>query len=487
MKAIKFPMDDIPSLGHPYISDKVNPVALKRLFEKAKEREVDLHAFEIYRDNELMLRLSLPPYDCLDKTHYFSLSKAFTSTAIGFACDEGLLSVETKIVDIFPDLLPETVSENLAKCTIHNVLSMNSGKNSESLMAMMGAESAAKAFLAGNFERIPGTFFHYDTGATCFLAAVVKKLTGMNVLDYLNLKFFRFANIHDVYWYTTADGTQQGGVGLHASCDDAAKLGLLYLNKGMWNGKQLLSEDWVSKAGQPYSDNRSFNNWIDWQSGYGYQFWVCSRGGYRGDGANGQYSLIMPAKNMVVAGLNESENLQNVVDVLTELSDELFIETEEKLTAAEAAALAEDFYAVPASPVPEIDGEKFYVFEKNIFELNYLRLYTESGNYVMQLSNGRELFDIHCGNGQWLRNRNTISSMISTRFASGICEKTEGIAAAYENRGDELIVHVRSLSQPQYNTFKSKLEGSYITIELGGRTFNNPMFADKKILRAKEV
>ena len=110
MQNLVFPLDDIPSLAMPFVNKKVNPMAIARLFEKAKERKVDLHAFEVYKDNELMIRMSLPPYDCTDKTHYYSMSKSFLSTAVGLACDEGLLSVNDRIVDLFPDKCPEKIS-----------------------------------------------------------------------------------------------------------------------------------------------------------------------------------------------------------------------------------------------------------------------------------------------------------------------------------------------------------------------------------------
>ncbi len=131
MKKLEFPYDGTPSAGAPFISENVNRAALVRFLTRAKERKVDVHAFQVWRDNELKVRMSLPPYDCTDKRLYYSLSKSFTATAIGLACDEGLLTTDTPIVDIFPDKLPETVSENLAKCRIRHLLSMNSGVGKE--------------------------------------------------------------------------------------------------------------------------------------------------------------------------------------------------------------------------------------------------------------------------------------------------------------------------------------------------------------------
>ncbi len=465
MQQLAFPLDGIPSLAMPYINQKVNPMAISRLFEKAKARNVDLHAFEVYKDNELLIRMSLPPYDCTDKTHYYSLSKSFVSTAVGLACDEGLVSVDDRIVDLFPDKCPKNINENMAKCTVGHVLAMDSGLHRESFSKVSPAEDVVSAFLDGDFEYEPGTHFHYDTGATTFLAALVKKVTGYSVFDYLDMKMFRYMNIRDVYWFTTHDGTIQGGVGFHASCDDAAKLGLLYLNRGLWNGRRILSEEWVDAASSVHSDNRGFNSWIDWNSGYGYQFWRNSRGGYRGDGASGQYSIIMPDKNMVVAGLNESGNLQNVVDILTELSDEVLGDFP---GSCDPVALARDFYSLEKTQAPKFEEDNYYLLEENRFNLHSVRFINEPENLCIQFSNGNTHFGIRAGAGRWLRNQFTIGAMTNTiPYNSPISEQTRGVAAAFTNRDGVLTVTLRSLSQPLHQDLKFIFDGQALTIEVG--------------------
>ena len=465
MQNLVFPLDDIPSLAMPFVNKKVNPMAIARLFEKAKERKVDLHAFEVYKDNELMIRMSLPPYDCTDKTHYYSMSKSFVSTAVGLACDEGLLSVKDRIVDLFPDKCPEKISENMAKCTVGHVLAMDSGLHRESFSKVNPAEDVIAAFLDGNFEYEPGTHFHYDTGATTFLAAIVKKVTGLSVFDYLDRKMFRYLNIRDVYWFTTRDGTMQGGVGFHGSCDDAAKLGLLYLNRGVWNGRRILSEKWIDDASAVHSDNRGFNEWIDWNSGYGYQFWRNSRGGYRADGASGQYSIIMPDKNMVVAGLNESGNLQNVVDILTELADEIFGDFKGSCDPVE---LARDFYAVERTEAPIFEKDNYFALEENMYGLTGVRFFNDRDGICVQLSNGSAHFGIRAGAGRWLRNQFTIGSMLrQIPYNSPISEQTRGVAAAFTNRDGALTVMLRSLSQPLHEDILIRFDKDEVTLEIG--------------------
>lgn len=467
MKELKFPFDDKPSAGAPFVSENVNRAALVRFLEKAKAQAVDVHAFEIWRDNELEVRLSLPPYDCTDKRMYYSLSKSFTATAIGLACDAGLLTTDTRIVDIFPDKLPETVSENLAKCRVRHVLSMNSGVAKERTAECFASDDLPKTFLASDFVYEPGTHFCYDTGATGMLAAIVKKVTGMSALDYLDCKLFRYMDIRNVYWDRTADGNIQGGTGFHASCDDAAKLGLLYLNRGMWNGRRLLSEAWVEEASSVHSDN-SPHEWVDWQSGYGYQFWNCSRGGYRGDGAYGQYCFILPDRGIVAAALCEAENLQHAVDIVHEMALELFDEPHGE---GEIERMAEEFYAMPKTTAPDFPLPRYFKMEENPLGITYVKLDTVGEDFVFAVSDGLSLTNIRCGNGCWVKNRASIEQTLSPRLPGGFVqtsERTAGIAAAYTNENGVLHAELRCLYSPHHLTLTFEIGADHIRMSLSG-------------------
>ena len=466
MKDLVYDRLNKPSLGAPFVGEGVSRAALIRFLEKAKARNVDIHAFQVWRDNELKVRMSLPPYDCTDKRQYYSLSKSFTATAIGLACDEGLLTTDTRLVDLFPDKLPEKVSDNLSKCRVRHVLSMNSGVAAQTRNDCINGEDVAKAFLAADFVYEPGTHFLYDTGATTMLAAIVKKVTGMSALDYLDQKIFRYMDIRDVYWDRTADGTIQGGTGFHASCDDAAKLGLLYLNRGMWNGRRLLSEAWVEEASTTHSDNRP-SDWPDWESGYCYQFWTCSRGGYRGDGAFGQYSFILPDKGVVASALCEAKVLQNAVDVIHEMALELFDDPQSEGDIEKACL---DFYAVPKTAAPEIALPRFFKADENKLGITYIKLFSEDGKLVLGVSDGLSLTAVSCGNGQWIRNRCSIEYLFSPGVRAQTSERTAGLAASYENEGDLIRVELRSLCSPHHLTLTLAFGKADLTLTLAGLT-----------------
>ena len=453
------------SCGNPKIEGSLSRKALLRMLTRAKELKVDIHAFEVWKDNELKVRISLPPYDCRDKRLYYSLSKSFVSTAVGLACDEGLLTTDTLLVDLFPDLLPETVSENLKKLRVSHVLSMNSGVEKETTRDCFNAENLPKTFLAADFVYEPGTHYLYDTGATAMLAAIVKKVTGISALDYLDQKLFCEMDITDVYWDQTTDGTIQGGTGFHASCDDAAKLGLLYLNRGMWNGKRLLSEKWVEEASAVHSDNGP-SDWPDWESGYCYQFWHCSRGGYRGDGAFGQYSFILPDLGIVAAALCEAENLQHCVDIVHEMALELFSEENE----GDVESAVEAFYAPEKTKAPGISAPQYYEAQENSLGISYVKLAQEGDSFVFAVSNGLSLTSVRCGNGVWINNRTSMEYLFAPAMKAQTSERTAGLAASYVCGDGAVTAELRCRYSPHHYTVQFLFEGDLLRITVSGLT-----------------
>jgi len=480
MENLIFEYDNKLSVGAPFVSDKISRKAISRFFERAKELKVDVHAFQVWKDNELQIRMSLPPYDCTDKRLYYSLSKSFTATAVGLACDEGLVSVDTKIIDIFPEFCPENISENLAKCCVKHVLSMNSGVETDTTRRVFAADDIAKEFLSSEFVYEPGTHFVYDTGATAMLAAIVKKVTGLSALDYLDIKLFKYMDIRDVYWDKTADGTIQGGTGFHASNDDAAKLGLLYINRGVWNGKRLLSEEWIDDARAVHSDN-SPHEWIDWRSGYGYQFWNCSRGGYRGDGAFGQYCFILPDSNIVASALCEAENLQYAVDIVHDMALELFNENE---STDDIEAQAENFYAAEKTQPVSFELPEYYKAQENNLGVTFVKLDNIGDEFVLAISNGLSLTNVRCGNGKWIRNRTSTEYFFAPSANAQTSERTAGLAASYKNENGVITVEMRNLYSPHHLTLTITKENDDITLEVSGLTANR---LPENKLKAKKV
>lgn len=261
-----------------------------------------------------------------DKPHtMFSVSKSFTATAVGMAVDEGLLKVSDKLVDFFPDKLPEEVSDNLKAVTVHDLLTMNCGHETE----CGRGEDWVSSFLAHPVTKTPGTWYCYNSMGTYMLSAIVQKLTGEKVVDYLDSRLFQPLHIEKPEWQESPQGINAGGWGLFLKTEDMAKFGQLFLQKGMWNGKQLISEEWVAEASKyqvpsvpagSRPDNVAEKGLTKENStfmlGYGYQMWMCPLGAYRADGARGQYIIVYPDADAVIAVTADSANLQAEQDLI---------------------------------------------------------------------------------------------------------------------------------------------------------------------------
>lgn len=165
-------------------------------------------------------------------------------------------------------------------------------------------------------ERPPGTVFKYNQPATYSIAAIIQRVTGQRLTEYLRPRLFDPLGIAAVGWQDYPDGREVGFTGLHATTDAVARLGMLYLQGGVWQGEQVLPADWVAEATRAHIANLDEPN-PDWQQGYGYQFWM-ARHGYRGDGAYGQFCIVLPEQDTVIAITSANEDMQSVLDAVWE-------------------------------------------------------------------------------------------------------------------------------------------------------------------------
>jgi len=267
-----------------------------------------------------------------DSAHILnSVSKTFTSTAVGLAISDGLMTLEDKLIDYFPEDLPEVVSDNLAAITVKDLLTMNCGHDTDPTGSIRKNPELtwAQAFLAYPVEHTPGTYYCYNSLGTYMLSAIVTKVTGQKVVDYLTPRIFEPLGIDKPTWQESPQGINCGGWGLYLKTEDLAKIGQLILNGGKWNGKQLIPSEWfaeASKAQVPsapagvhpedlerlgYSKETS-----DWVQGYGYQMWRCRHNAFRADGAQGQYIIVIPDKNTVIATTANIGNMQGEINYI---------------------------------------------------------------------------------------------------------------------------------------------------------------------------
>ena len=291
-------------------------------FVQAADSAVDaMHGFMLVRHGQVVAEGWWDPYEAATPHVLFSLSKSFTSTAVGLAAGEGKLSLDDPVLGFFPAEAPAQPSANLRQMRVRDLLRMSTGHQTEpgfwleaTAPDSLRGTSWVKRFLAHPVPFKPGTHFLYNTPATYVLSAIVQARTGETVLDYLRPRLFDPLGIESPAWDASPEGVSIGGYGLRARTEDIAKLGQLYLQKGVWNGRQLLPAGWAEEATALQTSNGSIPN-SDWDQGYGYQFWR-SRHGYRGDGAFGQYMLVLPEHDAVVAitsGVGDMQAVMNLV------------------------------------------------------------------------------------------------------------------------------------------------------------------------------
>ena len=283
-------------------------------FIQAADKQVNsMHSFMLVRHGHVVAEAWWVP-EAADKPHVlWSLSKSFTSTAVGFAVAEGKLRIDDPVLPFFPDDAPAEPSANLKLMTVRDLLTMNAGHQDE--VNWREAENWVKAFLAHPVPHKPGTHFRYNTPATYMLSAIVQKVTGQTVLEYLKPRLFVPLGIVDPRWDSSPQGISIGGYGLFVRTEDIAKFGQLYLQQGQWNGKQLIPAEWVQQASAKQVPNGT-NPDSDWNQGYGYQFWRCRHNAFRGDGKDGQFCIIMPDQDAVIAITANTGNLQKELNIV---------------------------------------------------------------------------------------------------------------------------------------------------------------------------
>jgi CubicO group peptidase (beta-lactamase class C family) len=260
------------------------------------------------------------PYQRPDPHVLFSLSKSFASTGIGLAIAEGKLSLDDTVLSFFPEDAPANPSDNLKAMRVRDLLAMNTGHHADAIEPfpyMDPDASPTRHFLSLPVAHKPGTHFVYNTPASFMLSAIVQKVSGTPLVDFLRPRLFEPLGIRSPKWEATPKGVSLGGFGLSVTTEDIARFGQLHLQKGDWNGKRILPAEWVAAATARQVSNGS-NPASDWEQGYGYQFWRCRHGVYRGDGAFGQFCVVMPEQDAVVAITSGTSDLQGVLNLVWE-------------------------------------------------------------------------------------------------------------------------------------------------------------------------
>lgn len=280
-----------------------------------EEVGTEMHSMMLIKGNDVFAEGSWKPYNKNDAHIMFSFTKSLTSTAIGFAVNEGKVSLDDKLVDIFPDKLPKEVNEYLKKADVRSLLTMSCGQDTE--MGGWGdCEDYIASFLAHPFEHEPGTYFRYNTAGTNILSAILFRKTGEKLIDYLKPRLFDKLGMGDVHCAQVNEEVAWGGAGSFLTVGQMARFIRFVANRGVWNGERLLPEEWFDMACSYQIDNTSTQSNPDWVKGYGFQFWQCvPEGAFRADGAYGQYGIVVPDKDLVFIFQSASSTMQDTLTV----------------------------------------------------------------------------------------------------------------------------------------------------------------------------
>jgi CubicO group peptidase (beta-lactamase class C family) len=300
----------------------VPAAAVARVLDELAARDVEMHSLMVVRHGHVVAEGWWAPY-APERVHLlYSLSKSFTSSAVGFCVAEGRFSLDARVVDLLPDHVPggAELHPSVAALTVHHLLSMSTGHREDTLDRARALEpdDLVRGFLRLAPEEPVGSRHAYNNATTYALAAIVERHSGMPLLDYLRPRLLDPLGIGAARWDTDDHGQALGFTGLHLQTEAVAAFGQLLLQDGRWGGEQVLPPGWVELATQRHIDNDNDpEGSIDWRQGYGYQYWI-ARHGFRGDGAYGQFCVVVPESDLVVVTTACTEGMQVVLDVLWE-------------------------------------------------------------------------------------------------------------------------------------------------------------------------
>ncbi len=286
-------------------SQGVDPVAVTRFIDSLLSvPSTDIHHVMVVRHGKVIAEAHPEPYRAEDAHTLYSASKTFTAIAVGIAVGENRLRLTDRVATFFPDKLPAVVSDDLAEMTVRDLLIMASGIKADYSQIRRSTSDWIATWLGEGLTYKPGTYFHYDSMCSLVLAAIVQRVTGESMLDYLKQHVFGPMHITEADWEQSPEGVNTGGWGLRLQTESLAKAGILMLNRGEWQGEQLVPSEWIDEMVTPHINYATYKPGdapTEGNQGYGYQVWRCKNPrAYRADGAFGQYVVCIPEADMVV-------------------------------------------------------------------------------------------------------------------------------------------------------------------------------------------
>ena len=422
------------------------------------------------------------PYASDLKHTMYSCSKSFTATAIGFAVNEKHLTVNDKVISFFPGDVPDTISGYLSELTVKDVLSMADGQEPDPTAAITSKDSNwVKSFLKLPILYKPGTKFLYNSLGTYMLSAIVQKVTGQKVIDYLRPRLFEPLGIEGMDWEVDPTGINTGGWGLRLKTEDMAKFGQLFLQKGKWNGKQILPAAWINEAStlkiiQHPQYSQAKRDSSDWEQGYCYQMWRCRHNAYRADGAFGQFIIIMPDEDAVIVITAETPNMQEEINLVWQyLLPAMHINKlpVNKSTAStlqqKLSSLTVPLPAKTISPEPTNISNKTFLIEPNEKHIKSLSLNFHDNTVDVKLETDTTVYQITFRSGEWQKDETTKRGpyLVASAKASYAGLPPLKIAGAYSWKDEHTLeLTLRYIESPHTEKMICHFGGNNISIDI---------------------
>jgi CubicO group peptidase (beta-lactamase class C family) len=303
-------------------AESVDAKSVLALLDRLDQRSAECHSIMVVRHGRVVAEGWWAPYSPGRAHLLYSLTKSFTSVAVGLAVADGLLGLDDRVADVLPDHVPAGLSPRAGQLTVRHLLTMTTGHRADTLAQAWALEPAnlVKGFLRVPAQDPAGTRHAYNNPTSFVLARMVERVTGRGVPDLLDERLFGPMGVEHAEWDRVASGAAFGFHGLHLTTEAVAAFGELLLRGGRWRGRQLVAREWVEAATARHIQTLQFDDGgrtADWLAGYGYHFWM-SRHGYRGDGAMGQYCLAIPEHDLVVAMTGAVTDMQVPLDAVWE-------------------------------------------------------------------------------------------------------------------------------------------------------------------------
>lgn len=449
----------------------LDPRCIINMMQRMEKEKIDITSFVLLRHGKILCEAYYEPYEKDQLRTVFSLSKTFTSMAIGIAAGEGKIDLDEKITDLFAEEIEKgqiPVGKELASLTIRHLLRMSTGQEHEPNRGDSDWNDMATAFLSTPFHEMPGEVFRYNSMATYMLSASLKKKE-IDLEEYLEEKLLTPMGISGTRWLRDPRGICTAGFGFSLYPEVIAKLGQMILQGGVWNGKQLVPKTYIEMATSKQIENGD-DPASDWAQGYGYQMWRCKNNAVRGDGMYGQFCMIHKETDTVLAMTAVTGDMQGEMnvyyeEVLLHYQDQPLAEDEEAMKALRECLAALHY----TRPLPEDDGsklpEKLKKLELPLADFFDLTLSCE--NDLITLTDKEGEIRYLAGRGEW---KKTCRKVHCTPLYTKKNQVDTPVIGAWGMKAGSLVIKVYEIEMLEEDTLTLTPEEDGVQVKLVNTT-----------------